>query len=658
MQRLVHIYLCGLLVLVFLRFGFLAYHSSVIEFSSYRELFSAGVMAFIIDSAVVATTLFGVQVLVLFFQSSAKALKRRGDHSRLAERIIFSLFSLIFLVNIVDVFYFEQFDSRINVMVLDNIGQLGPILGTIWDYYPIYWVVLSWAVSVSLFIFLSRQKVYLRIYPKHWNYRASVFNLVILFGLSFLYIEEPFWRMSSLAPSSQALTQAAQNGVYSFVTNYRLREIRLREGGLISQFEHSSEEFLDWAKRLISSDSDNGSESWSESWVEESRYPFERRIRAPIPLLIEKPNIVLVLLEGFSASNIQSLTPEGTHLSPHFDELAKKGISFRNFYSHETRTHHGLVSVVGGLPSLFGSFITRRVGDGSFYTMGNLLRGWGYDTSFFYGYDAHYDHREFFLRQGGFDTIADLKNFKNPRDLGVWGASDQDVFERANAFYRVQTDRPFFSVILTSTNHAPYRVPSSFLEAYPKFPKEGYEATFKYTDWALGKFMEDARKEDYYENTVFLFVADHGEAVDSKDRILKRFHIPFLIYAPHLMDRQEELDVIGAHADIAPTLLHLIGYPNSFHFLGRNLLELNDDEGFAVMRRGESLMYRYGDRLLIRDPSGTKSTIHQVDDHSYLGKILDETSHEDERRSALQNLERYIKAAFHVFFNGEHRVSN
>jgi phosphoglycerol transferase MdoB-like AlkP superfamily enzyme len=599
-----------------------------------------------IDSSVAASTLFLIRLLTLLIQVASRDVARR-----IHVVVVYLCFSLYFFINLVDIVYFEMFDSRLNILFVENIGQMGPIFQTIVDDYPVFVVGVSWLLVVAVFAWLNRLKVPILKCSLCQRYRttAAAAALVILAGLSFLWVGEPFWRTGAFSVGNQALNQLSLNGVYTLAKAFdQMRILERDSGGVTYQFSPAEAAIEAVHTRIIGE---------NEEFVSEL-YPFARKICRPMYLRIKKPNVVIILMEGFSASYIGVLNADGSGCSPGFDTLCANGILFSNFYGHETRTHHGLVSTVGSFPSLLGMFLTRRRGTESFYTLGTLLKQYGYSTSFIYGYDQGFDHMGFFMKQGGFDLIIDQADFPSPRFKAQWGVSDEDLFDVVNNIFSQQSpDTPFFSVVLTSSNHTPHEVPKHFLRQHPEYSDDKLRAAFAYSDYALQLFFKNARREPYFRNTIFIIVADHGEIRDPEDRYLKRFHIPCLIYAPHLIGTSRVIATVAGQIDIGTTLMHLIGFTEVFHFVGRNLLAIPEDEGFAVMRNNHTLYYRVGNSVLVRDIRDTLSTIYLVDSLSRM-RQADVIFNDSLKRQMNHELECYLQTLHHIFSTGKHRCGD
>ena len=636
-------YVSSLATFFVLRVLFLSYNYGLINHASLSDLARAFVNGLIFDSSVAATSLFFIYAIGLLLLPLSRRIA-----SRVFTVLTFTLMAVLFLVNLVDVVYFEFFNSRMNILFLDNLDQMAPIVETVFSDYPVFPVLIVWAIVVVLFIGLFRVlSRYLSLSILNRNFKTSTLLMpVLLFGLSFLWTAEPFWRMNRFSLRDQALNQLSMNGVYTLVKAWDQKKILERDADGVNYDFQPIETTLKEMQDIIIDDSERPIDDM---------YPFTRKIKDPKPLKTLKPNIVIILMEGFSASYIGSLSEGNRGYSPGFDSLARDGLFFTRIYGHGTRTHHGLVSTVGSFPSLLNMFLTRRRGTESFYTLGSLLRQYGYETSFIYGYDQGFDHMGFFMKQGGIDRIIDQEEFVNPSFRAEWGVSDEDLFQKVDEYFAsVPPEKPFFSFILTSSNHTPHEVPEHFSRKHPEYADNKRAAAFAYSDYALSEFLLKAKQADYFKRTIFVIVADHGEILDADDREFKRFHIPCLIYSPALIAEQMVINTVGGQVDIGTTLMHLIGYPGVYHFMGRDLLSLPEDEGWVIVRNDHTVYYCEDNKVLVRDIRDSLSVLYEVDSYS---RMQTETEFDNDSLKSDWNhrLETYLQTAHYLYSTGKYR---
>ena len=250
----------------------------------------------------------------------------------------------------------------------------------------------------------------------------------------------------------------------------------------------------------------------------------------------------------------------------------------------------------------------------NFFTIASLLKDHNYQTSFIYGGEAHFDNMAAFFVGNGFDEIIDEKDFKNPDYYGTWGVSDEDTFNKANQKFRIQKS-PFLSVILTVSNHPPFDIPEDKIELYEQ-PAHTPNNSTKYSDFALGKFFELAKKEDYFDNTVFLITGDHPLLIRANSLVpVNKYKIPGLIIAPGLSPQR--IDTLGSQIDLLPTALGLLGMETKHPMIGRNLLKNSSTTNKQVSVYTHSIAFRTEDRVSVHQPKKPAKTFIIEDDGKF-----------------------------------------
>ena len=305
-----------------------------------------------------------------------------------------------------------------------------------------------------------------------------------------------------------------------------------------------------------------------------------------------KLNVVIVLLESWSYKYIDALSGNNYGITPNFDKLIKEGLSFNRFYSAGQRSIEGLQAVLTGVPLLVD---LPRLGWGlensKFSRMGNLLQKHDYHTMF-----AQSSRRTSF-HIDSISAAAGFKNYFGREDMELkldyadpesfWFGWDHETFNKVNQ-YLTNVKEPFINFTFTGSTHSPYgTLPKEFLK-YPHSAdsENGFMNTLYYSDWALGKFMQDARKQPWFDNTVFIFTADHTLGAYRKGSTLDQFHIPFVIYSPKHI-KVGINNTISSHLDIMPTVIDLLKLPDTYSAVGKSLLrKKNDNNAFAYIRTG------------------------------------------------------------------------
>jgi phosphoglycerol transferase MdoB-like AlkP superfamily enzyme len=325
-----------------------------------------------------------------------------------------------------------------------------------------------------------------------------------------------------------------------------------------------------------------------------------RRIVAPRSGSLEnRPNIVLVQCESFSMYK-SSMSGNPLDATPFFDSLCQNGIFFDHCFAPHFSTARALFAILSGIPDaqLF-KFSSRNPEAVKQHTIINSFED--YDRHYFLGGDPEFSNFEGLLK-----NIKDLKmhtlgSFTSPR-INVWGISDKDLFLEANAVFNKET-KPFFAYIQTSGNHRPYDLSISPLDsdfnkiviADEELKKYGYGSleefnAFRYSDFCFQKFIESAKKENWFANTIFVFVGDHGVAGNAEamyppvwtDLRLTDEHVPLLFYAPQLLQPQKRTEVVS-QIDILPTIAGMLQQSYVNTSLGRDLLDPEKKNNYAFI---------------------------------------------------------------------------
>ena len=329
-----------------------------------------------------------------------------------------------------------------------------------------------------------------------------------------------------------------------------------------------------------------------------------------IPTLAPRPpswqgkprNLVIVLEESLGAQFIGSLG--GLPLSPHYDRLSEQGWALTRLYATGTRSVRGIEAVTSGfMPTPAQAVVKRPRSQQGFFTLAQALRKHGFDATFYYGGESHFDNMRGFFLGNGFNRAIEQRDYPAPVFEGSWGVSDEDLFLRADEEFRNlhASGTPFFGLVFTSSNHEPFEYPEGRIALYEE-PRQTRNNAAKYADHALGLFFERAMAAPYWRDTVFLIVADHDSRVVGRDLVpVDNFHIPGLILGEGIAPRQDAR--IASQIDLPVTLLSLIGIADATPMTGRDLSDPNLTlPSRAFMQYDRNFAYMQDDAVVILQP--------------------------------------------------------
>jgi phosphoglycerol transferase MdoB-like AlkP superfamily enzyme len=322
-------------------------------------------------------------------------------------------------------------------------------------------------------------------------------------------------------------------------------------------------------------------------------------------------NIVILLLESHGAQYVSELG--GRNLSPNINNLINEGWAFTRMYATGTRSVRGIEAVISGFSPTPGRAVVKLgKSQAHFFTIADLLKSRGYHTQFIYGGESHFDNMKSFFLGNGFVDMQDLPTFQEPKFIGSWGASDQDLYNHAhNQFVQLQKkNKPFFSLVFSSSNHTPFDYPDNVIEPY-NTPKRTLENAVRYADYALGEFIAKAKQSNYWKDTIFVAVADHDDRVSGEQAFpVGHFHIPAVIFGGGVEQKRDNR--LASQLDIPPTLLSLAGVAALDPMIGHDLTQkVPGDKQRALMQRGTTFAYMSADNdVVVFHPQQTPETYH------------------------------------------------
>ena len=298
-------------------------------------------------------------------------------------------------------------------------------------------------------------------------------------------------------------------------------------------------------------------------------------------------NIILIVLESTSSEMFKSMGNKD-RFTINMDRLISDGLLFSNIYGSEKRTDRGIVSILSGYPSLpLLSVVKQPDKSKTLSFLPNRFKKSGYETLFIYGGESEFANMKTYLLNAGFNQILDKNSF-NKKDMNSkWGAHDHIVFNRALIEIKKKKE-PFFSNILTLSSHEPFDVPIiPTLEGSDR--QTLYKNSVIYLDRSLGNFMSAISKEPYYDNTIFIFISDHGFRIgDAINWYPRRHKIPLFIYGKPLKKewRGKVVSDVGSQTDLSKTILKQFDINSEGFEFSRNLLSGSAGSAFYTFNHG------------------------------------------------------------------------
>ena len=560
---------------------------------------------------------------VLWLALMPQWLARTAVH-RTLNWIAFSASACGFLVLAVSEWLFwDEFGGRFNFIAVDYLLYTHEVVANVWQSYPIGKVLLALAALAAGVGFVLRRTLWhAAAAPLAWR-SALVFLLAwgLGVGATLRWVDSDMKNFSA----SDAANDLAGNGLYEFfAANYRNELSYERHYAVLPPGED-----LALVRAAFGVEGGEG---------------VERHVAPPRPE--RHLNVVLVSVESLGAEFLGAYdNPHG--LTPNLDRLARESLWFSAVYATGNRTVRGLEALALALPPTPGQSIVRRPGNDKLFSLGSVFEDKGYAVLFAYGGYGYFDNMNAFFDANDY-RVVDRRDIPSARIEfeNVWGVADEHLFGQVlDEIDREHTaGRPVFAHVMTTSNHRPYTYPPGRIDIPSGTGRDG---AVKYSDYAIGRFLEAARRRPWFDDTLFVITADHGASARGTMRIpIDKYLIPLFIYSPkHVAPARVER--LMSQIDIAPTVLGLLDFHYYSKFFGRDVLASPPQSDRAFVANYQSLGYLRGDRLVLLSPK-RKTEVFRADPRwNALEPISDP--------AALREAIAFYSAASFVFRNGLYR---
>ncbi len=575
---------------------------------SFNEWILSNLYSFHIDLATFCYILLPLFILIII--QAFTEIKNLKKYINLYTFIMLIISNLILIV---DLGLFAEWGLKINHKAISYLIYPQEVINSakITPIYLLLFIFIFFSL-ISIWFYIKFITIDLKLTLVKWY--KKIFLIIPLLFLCFLGLRGglqtfPIDRSWSYFSEKTLLNQSAVNSSWNFVAALSENE----------EFEFNPYQFYDNNKC-------NEIFHTLTNHVNDSTIPIFK---------INKPNIILILLEGWSAEAMGVLSGN-IESTPHFSELSKQGLLFTNFISTGFRTEQALAAITAGFPSQPKTTIIRKFG--KFDNMPSFVKELynnDYHTSYYYGGDLYFANTEAYLKSAGYKKIIGQNDFKYKR-FTEWGAFDDELFDYTLNDLN-NNKQPFFSMIMTSTSHEP------FTRDIPRIFKgdeliDGYLNVMHFCDESLFKFIENSKKETWYKNTIFLIVTDHTNRFPKlrQNYEIERHWIPCLFYGPALKDnfKGKTIDYPVSHIDFPAIILSQLGLKYDKFKWSKNIFDKNYqspwafytfDEGFGYLKNKDKIVFDIKlNKLIISTNNKVLDDSLSKEGKALLQKLLDD----------------------------------
>ncbi len=516
-----------------------------------------------------------------------------------------TVFGLLYL-GVVEYFFFDEFNARFNFVAVEYLIYPHEVFVNIWDSYPVARVLFAATLLTLGTMWVFRKIRSTQSNRSGWHERLA---LGLTLGLLLVAAHAAVNINTGRYSDNRVLNELALNGIYAF-------------------FSAAAHADLDYPAFYLTLSDDEADLRLRQVIAPNADFePFgehlERHVDAHGP---RQPLNVIVLVEESLGAEFVGAYGDGRGLTPSLDQLASESLMFRNAYATGTRTVRGLEAVTASFPPVPAESIVKRPNNAGLFNWSTVMASNGYTPTFIYGGFGTFDNMNAYFGSNGYRVI-DRTDMAPPLFANIWGVSDEDLFRNAVHEFDLQYERGelMFSVIMSTSNHKPFTFPAGV----PGVPEEGggREAGIRYADYAIGKFFEMARTRPWFDDSLFVIVADHGARVYGRENIpVSTYEIPLLIYSPkHVAPGR--VDVLTSQIDVAPTVLGLLNLSYDSLFFGNDVLHEARSHRFIPMNHNRDVALFDGEHLVEIGFQKTAAQYHyDRKSHSQSAETLDPES--------------------------------
>ncbi len=470
-------------------------------------------------------------------------------------KFLFHFFNVAFIaLNLVDVVYFSFTQKRSTADLLAIVGGGDDFAQQIGSFFKDFWLLI---VILAVFVFLAS---FLNKKIKTEKQSFSFIKKTIIFVLSlafFIVVARGGFRLKPISPLDASTFTRVENSALILNTPFTM----------VKSFNQSGLEEKDYFDLKI----------------ELALFNPEQKT-VPQNLLPKKTNVVIIMLESFGNEWVGASGSKNS-FTPFLDSLATKGLYFKNGIANGKKSIEAMPSIVASIPSLVDNpYISSPYGTNEIHSLASILNKQGYETGFFHGATNGSMRFDGFAAQAGFKHYYGRKEYDNDAHFDKsWGILDE-YFEPWTARKLSEYKKPFFATLFTLSSHHPYFIPKHMRGKLKKGPQQICES-INYGDYSLKKFFQEAKKQAWYKNTIFVLVADHTSSTNSEiyNQRTEMYKIPILFFDPSGKLKAKKETRVFQQLDIMPTILDLLNVETNFYSFGKSYYNPAEPEAITYI---------------------------------------------------------------------------
>ncbi|MFC3973063.1 LTA synthase family protein [Maribacter confluentis] len=497
--------------------------------------------------------------------------------------------------------FWEEFQRRFNFIAVDYLIYTYEVVKNINESYPLPLLLGSLLSLVALtLLVLYKRKFFQKTFQNETTFKQRLLatlpwvTICLVFSF-FINNDQAEWS------KNRYNNELSKDGIYSFFAAFRNNELPYSE---FYSTIPEKDAFTAVKKQYL---------PYGDTFVDATKNEIYRTIHSTDTTgTVQKPNIIFICIESLSGKYLSSLGGD-QNITPVLDALANQSLFFANLYATGTRTVRGMEAITLSIPPTPGRSIVKRKNNTGLFTIGEVFKKQGYERNFFYGGDGYFDNMNTFFGGNGFNIIDRGRGFLLDANISVkrtniedeevtfenaWGVCDEDIYNKVlkEADLAHQSSKPFFNFVMTTSNHKPFTYPEGKIDIPSGTGRNG---AVKYTDYAIGAFIKEAKTKPWFKNTVFVIMSDHCASSAGKWELdVANYRIPAFIY--NLPEQQNaKINTLCSQIDVFPTLFSTLGWTYESNLFGMDILKMKPENERAFIGNYRKLGYLKDSKVLV-----------------------------------------------------------
>ena len=575
------------------------------------------------------TAIIYVNLLFIFLSILPLLINAKKSFQKVLFWVYFLCNIPAYLLNYIDIAYFSYNKTRLTTndwaLVENEHNPITLLSGFLVQYWAVFTLFL---VSVLLWIFLYKKiKVKEKVITRKKTYFITSAVVLVLLVPSLIFGIRGFSFKAGVIPltvmdASKYARDISQVNVLLNTPFTILRTMGKNKG--FKEFKFTT-----------------------DTYIAEHIKPIKQYSRE-VPT---KPNIVLIILEGMGDEYLgvmnqhTNIANYRTH-TPFLDSLAQQGYYFTNIYANSIHSIEGISAVTAGMPTFQTAWVRSGYAQRKVASLPEIARSLGYETLFAHGATNGSMNFDGYTHQIGYQTYLGRTEFNDERYYnGSWGIDDEPFLQYfAKNINKMK--RPFLATIFTLSSHGPYKVP----EPHNKRFNNGdilMHNVVEYSDYAIEKFFDTIKKEDWYNNTIFAIISDHTteDYYDYYKQKIAHHRLPIILFSPNkTLMAQGSSEELGQQIDIFPTLVDLMGYQKPFRSWGRSLLANKAEETpRAFVTNTQFYQLIQGNYIYILDLQGEVVGVYSKDDLNLSHNLKEQIANNEEMKKGIADMRAFMQ---------------